>query len=104
MAKACAKPFYCVAENHKFVRFYPLNQDDLPKMSSARLFQGEEPGEPANSLPSPMTDDSYQSFYQPGHPTIDYTPPNYISLLFTDVGILTPSAVSDELIKLYDVI
>ena len=31
----------------------------------------------------------------------DYTPPQYITLLFTDLGILTPSAVSDELLKLY---
>lgn len=35
------------------------------------------------------------------HPLVDYTPPSYITLLFTDLGILTPSAVSDELIKLY---
>ena len=35
------------------------------------------------------------------HPHIDYTPPHYITLLFTDLGVLTPSAVSDELIKLY---
>jgi translation initiation factor 2B subunit (eIF-2B alpha/beta/delta family) len=34
-------------------------------------------------------------------PQVDYTPPSYITLLFTDLGILTPSAVSDELIKLY---
>ena len=33
--------------------------------------------------------------------SIDYTPPSYITLLFTDLGVLTPSAVSDELIKLY---
>ena len=25
----------------------------------------------------------------------------YISLLFTDLGVLTPAAVSDELIQLY---
>lgn len=31
----------------------------------------------------------------------DFTPPAYISLLFTELGVLTPSAVSDELIKLY---
>ena len=31
----------------------------------------------------------------------DYTPPKYITLLFTDIGVFTPSAVSDELIKLY---
>jgi len=35
------------------------------------------------------------------HPLVDYTPPAYITLLFTDIGTLTPSAVSDELIKLY---
>jgi translation initiation factor eIF-2B subunit alpha len=35
------------------------------------------------------------------HPLVDYTPPAYITLLFTDLGVLTPSAVSDELIKLY---
>jgi translation initiation factor 2B subunit (eIF-2B alpha/beta/delta family) len=28
---------------------------------------------------------------------VDFTPPEYISLLFTDVGILTPAAVSQEL-------
>lgn len=35
------------------------------------------------------------------HATIDYTPPTYITLLFTDIGLMTPSSVSDELIKLY---
>ena len=31
----------------------------------------------------------------------DYTPPQFLTLLFTDLGVLTPSAVSDELIQLY---
>ena len=35
------------------------------------------------------------------NPTCDYTPAKYITLLFTDLGVLTPSAVSDELIRLY---
>ncbi|KAF4011787.1 hypothetical protein G4228_003487 [Cervus hanglu yarkandensis] len=35
------------------------------------------------------------------HPWVDYTSPSLITLLFTDLGVLTPSAVSDELIKLY---
>ena len=34
-------------------------------------------------------------------PMRDFTPPEFITLLFTDLGVLTPSAVSDELIKLY---
>lgn len=32
---------------------------------------------------------------------VDYTPPEFIELLFTDLGVLTPAAVSDELIRLY---
>jgi len=32
----------------------------------------------------------------------DFTPPSYINLLFTDVGVLTPSAVADQLITLYN--
>ena len=34
-------------------------------------------------------------------PSCDLTPAEYISLLFTDLGVLTPAAVSDELIRLY---
>ena len=89
MAKAANIPFYCVAENHKFVRAFPLTQYDLPAMSSALIYTGD------------MEDPDGKKHIEPGHPTVDYTPPSYITLLFSDVGILTPSAVSDELIKLY---
>ncbi|KAK6192789.1 hypothetical protein SNE40_004202 [Patella caerulea] len=83
-AKAMNKPFYVVAESFKFVRLYPLNQKDLPseyKYPSAVLKSGCD--------------------LEQVHPLVDYTPPSYISLLFTDLGVLTPSAVSDELIQLY---
>jgi len=77
VAKQFNKPVYTLAESFKFVRFYPLEQDDLPK-EVTRCGDGEELS-----------------------PRVDYTPPHHLSLLFTDLGILTPSAVSDELIKLY---
>jgi translation initiation factor eIF-2B subunit alpha len=35
------------------------------------------------------------------NPSRDYTPPHLITLLFTDLGVLTPSAISDELIQLF---
>ena len=38
---------------------------------------------------------------QVDNPSRDYTPPGFISLLITDLGVLTPAAVSDELIQLY---
>ncbi|KAL0271801.1 UNVERIFIED_CONTAM: hypothetical protein PYX00_008787 [Menopon gallinae] len=81
-AKEASKPFYVLTESFKFVRLYPLNQRDLP---SEFKFSSDYKGK----NPSVMD------------PLVDYTPPSYITLLFTDLGILTPSAVSDELIKLY---
>lgn len=81
-AREMKKPFYVLAESFKFLRLYPLNQRDLPD------------------------DYKYQKNcsvedIKKAHPLVDYTSPAYITLLFTDLGILTPSAVSDELIKLY---
>ncbi|KAK2911383.1 hypothetical protein QQF64_027081 [Cirrhinus molitorella] len=83
-SKAHNKPFYVVAESFKFVRLYPLNQQDVPDRFKYK----------ADILKS--VKDLNQE-----HPMIDYTPPSLITLLFTDLGVLTPSAVSDELIKLY---
>lgn len=84
----CAKekntPVYVLAESFKFARMYPLNQRDLPD---------------DQKYPSDKRDGSVDLSRE--HPLVDYTPPAYITLLFTDLGILTPSAVSDELIKLY---
>ena len=34
------------------------------------------------------------------NPSRDYCPPKFVNLLFTDLGVLTPAAVSDELIQL----
>ena len=72
-------------------RLHPLpTQDDLPKHETKRehaAFVGL--GSPPNNLIAEK-------------PSRDYTPPCYITLLFTDLGVLTPSAVSDELIKLFD--
>lgn len=80
-AKAFNKPVYVVVEFFKFARFFPLSQKDLPKK-----FQYHA---------------SLDKNLSSKHPGVDYTPPLYISMLFTDLGILLPSAVSDELIKLY---
>lgn len=39
---------------------------------------------------------------EPGSPdAVDYTPPNLITALITEAGLLTPSAVSEELIKIW---
>lgn len=86
-AREMEKPFYVLAESFKFSRLFPLNQRDLPddyKYEKKSLRDGDRAGAIAKA-----------------HPLVDYTPPAYLTLLFTDLGILAPSAVSDELIKLY---
>ena len=95
MAKAAGVPFYAVVESYKFVRCFPLDQYDLPSNTSGNCLFME------NDQLVPGQTEEDQKLIAEKHPSLDYTPPNYISLLFTDCGILTPSAVSDELIKLY---
>lgn len=118
VAKAANKPFYAVAESYKFVRLFPLNQYDLPTYNADTLsFQElnvdydpkpDETGVASSAAPTSALSQSAlhmktseDQTTQGSNPLVDYTPPNYITLLFTDLGVLTPSGVSDELIKLY---
>ncbi|KAL6073924.1 Translation initiation factor eIF-2B subunit alpha [Balamuthia mandrillaris] len=90
LAKELKKPFYVAAESFKFTRLYPTSQSDLP--DSKRVQKPLVPCPGAETLPAEVNVEN---------PMVDYTPPQYITLLFTDLGVLTPSAISDELIKLY---
>lgn len=64
-------------ETYKFARLYPLSQQD-----AIQVCQTNDQISRKDIL-------------------IDFTPAEYITLLFTDMGVFTPAAVSDELIKLY---
>ncbi|MDP2436972.1 MAG: hypothetical protein Q8P67_14580 [archaeon] len=91
LANTLGKPFYVVAESFKFARaLFPLKQTDIPLS-----FRQPIPFSPSQlslieSVPSVSFDNSF----------FDFTPPKLITLLITDLGVITPSAVSDELIKL----
>lgn len=76
IARSFHRPVYVLTESLKFHRSFPLTQRDLPEQS-------------------------YQVSPEFSTPLCDLTPPSLLTLLFTDLGILTPSAISDELIKLY---
>jgi len=91
---AFKKPFYVAAESFKFMRVYPLNQRDIAEIKQ------EEHNFKFLSEFSPIDISSLENV-KTENPTNDYTPPSCITLLFTELGVLTPSAVSDELIKLY---
>lgn len=76
---------------------YPLRQADVPNPTDQqKLACGAERLADLKTIEKTL----------PGElalvsPTRDFTPPEFLTLLFTDLGVLTPSAVSDELIKLY---
>ncbi|OMO70537.1 Initiation factor 2B-related protein [Corchorus capsularis] len=84
VAHGMNKPVYVAAESYKFARLYPLDQKDM-----APALRPIDFGVP---IPSKVEVETSAR---------DYTPPQYLTLLFTDLGVLTPSVVSDELIQLY---
>lgn len=101
IAKMTEKPFYVAVESYKFARMYPLSQRDILDYSSEGGDSQSENGEHFDSpLAQPVLKKPSDSSKSP-LPTIDFTPAEYIHLLFTDIGVLTPAAVSDELIRLY---
>lgn len=75
-AKKYNKPVYVAVEKFKFNNIYPLSQEDALKQSN------------------------YGS-HDTTQPKVDYTPPEFLNLLFTDLGPLTTAAVSDVMIELY---
>ena len=91
-ARSHDKPVYVAAESYKFARMYPLSQQDLPSNKSVPLTFVDTTTQLQVEVPPSVEVD---------HPLSDYTPAKFITLLFTDLGVLTPSAVSDELIRLY---
>jgi translation initiation factor eIF-2B subunit alpha len=82
-AKALNKPFYVAVESYKFSRMSPLTQRDVTDLVEDDCLSGVPDGVDARYTP------------------IDLTPAEYISLLFTDIGVLTPPAVSEELMRLH---
>lgn len=90
VASALNVPFYVAAESFKFARMYPLGQRDITERVDARELVPCEPG--AVVPPGVMVD----------NPGIDFTPAKYVTLLFCDMGVLTPAAVSDALTTLFE--
>jgi translation initiation factor eIF-2B subunit alpha len=131
LAKAAGKPFYVAAESHKFVRLYPLGQYDLGIDQEVIKFKTEdeedltdEEKEFTNRTPKLQE----RKEYFPDTPVeiskantavdaVDFTvskfclkvpaslirtqPPALVSALITETGVLTPSAVSEELISVW---
>ena len=131
LAKAAGKPFYVAAESHKFVRLYPLGQYDLgidQEVIEFRTEDEKELSEEERKFAGRMPNVEERSDYfetsvallKPNSAVdaVDYTagpllpsslglmltnrqPPALVSALITEAGVLTPSAVSEELISVW---
>ncbi|SPO26323.1 related to GCN3 - translation initiation factor eIF2B, 34 KD, alpha subunit [Ustilago trichophora] len=124
IAKACNKPFFALAESFKFLRMFPLNQYDLPtnggKAGGGVLAfpdlaaTGGASGKDAKveemdvhntpKLNNDQTESKQRLMSKDQeliNPAIDYTTPDLVTFLFSDVGVLTPSGVGDALLAVY---
>ncbi|KAG6593581.1 Translation initiation factor eIF-2B subunit alpha, partial [Cucurbita argyrosperma subsp. sororia] len=77
VAHSMNKPMYVAAESYKFARLYPLDQKDMAPALRPIDF----------GVPIPSKVEVEKS-------ARDYTPPQYLTLLFTDLGVLSPSVES----------
>ncbi|GAA5947413.1 hypothetical protein JCM3765_001667 [Sporobolomyces pararoseus] len=115
-AKAMGKPFYALAESFKFTRLFPLSQYDLPSslptaplaFSSSSSSEASSADSPIPPTPSrPMINSKMPSALEMSdaatlnNPTLDYTTPDLITLILSDLGTMTPSGVSDALFTQY---
>lgn len=123
-ASSFGRPVYVLAESFKFMRCYPLDQRHIP--DEFKWSYDHECGSLSPSTLLVLTDGNNCLTHDENNcdfpemktawadveaqrvpvieqkmPRVDYTSPCYINYLITDLGVLTPSAVSDELIKLY---
>jgi translation initiation factor eIF-2B subunit alpha len=120
LANTMGKPFYVASESYKFVRMYPLGQDDLPiEQDIIKFVTNAEQGPEKRSSDTRKTElrteatEDRQDYFHTHDSTgalqrqatyadaVDYTPPHLIAALITENGILTPGAVSEEVIKLW---
>ncbi|KAI6028375.1 nagb/rpia/CoA transferase-like protein [Pisolithus orientalis] len=120
IAKAANVPFYALAESYKFHRLFPLSQYDLPTHKPYILsFPLMAAPTPCRKHPVPPKDQpitaeernastltSSQTRYMTQeqiarNPDVDYTRPDLITLVFSDVGSLTPEGVSQYLVGMF---
>jgi translation initiation factor eIF-2B subunit alpha len=79
VAVAMAVPCYVLCETFKFTKIFPLSTSDLeqPPLTGA-----------------PLRKDVFEV------PRVEFVPPSMISLVFTEEGIMPPSAVADEMFRM----
>ncbi|WFC98863.1 translation initiation factor eIF-2B subunit alpha [Malassezia yamatoensis] len=98
IAKAACKPVFAAAESFKFLRIFPLSQYDTPVASKILTFPTKADME--SQTPS-QSHSQMTTAMELLNPTFDYTLPELVTFIVSDIGILTPSGVSDALLAVY---
>ncbi|KAJ9602893.1 translation initiation factor eIF-2B subunit alpha [Cladophialophora chaetospira] len=120
IAKAFNIPLHVCVESYKFVRNFPLGygpsalarlgvSQDVLRFSTPGDDGASEAGEANDAGVQEKKGDDYfgseakktEEEEESKGPGIEITPPDLISALITENGIMTPNAVSEELIKLW---
>ncbi|CAO1622856.1 unnamed protein product [Parajaminaea phylloscopi] len=125
ISKSLGKPFYAAAESYKFLRLFPLSQDDLPitkpilplppstglavgpTASAANSTTSGAPGAKAGAESGVQGEDGEPArrimdrHHEELNPEVDYTPPELVTAIISDVGVLTPGGVADALLMTY---
>lgn len=99
VAKALNVPVYVAVESYKFARTFPLTARDIHELISCggatAASATKEQEQEQQAVAEAEAEVPLATL-----PTVDFTPAEYVTLLFTDLGVLTPAAVSDELIRM----
>jgi len=96
-------PFYVAVESYKFVRSFPLGygKSDLESMGVYQdVFHVDDGATVAGTKPANASTNVDKQLVTEEE-MIEIVPPALISALITENGIMTPNAVSEELIKLW---
>ncbi|KAH8918452.1 nagb/rpia/CoA transferase-like protein, partial [Atractiella rhizophila] len=117
-AKLHGKTLYALTESFKFTRLFPLSQYDLPVHKAPLTFSTTTlPSKPSKSnlsstpnSPIPRRTLNTSSFPEPllmtsdqvdNNPLLDYTTPDLVGLVISDVGCLTSEGVADLLLSIF---
>lgn len=95
IAKFASIPCYFAAESYKLTRQFPTSYGDRDLQimgAKQQVLKFRDSVEESKELDAAMADDENQ---------VDITPPELISGLITENGIMTADAVAEELIKLW---
>ena len=90
LAKVLRRPMYVVAESYKFVRFFPVRGGDLVGGGTEGALEADF-----------RSDNDGREKERRWGEEVDSTPPELVTALITEEGVHSPSAVSEELIKMW---